>query len=276
MTPWRRLRRRGLALAALVASATGCAAALKEPPPVSALQRGAVAEPGAASADELLSAGHAAYGKRPDGGEVSRAVDLCLGAVRADETGPAGVGGLACAVQASTWLVEHERSAAVRTDLAVRAVQAAQLCLRRAPASATCRFWLAVALGLQARERPSTGDDALKHMVPLLREAARDDPALEEAGPARVLATLLLRAPGWPLGPGDVEEGLALARRAVDMRPDHPPNQAVLSEALAKNGEPAAAREAARRALALARAAVEAGRPDAADWVREAEALPGR
>jgi hypothetical protein len=267
---------RRLAVAALLASSAGCAAALKEPPPVSALQRSAVGEPGTASAEELLSAGRAAYGKRPDAAEVSRAVDLCLGAARADETGPTGVAGLACAAQSSTWLVEHERSAAVRTDLAVRAVQAGQLCLRRAPASATCRFWLAVALGLQARERPSTGDDALKHMVPLLREAARDEPALDEAGPERVLATLLLRAPGWPLGPGDAEEGLALARRAVALRPEHPPNQAVLSEALAKNGEAAAARQAAVRALASARAAAAAGQPDAADWVRQAEALGSR
>jgi tetratricopeptide (TPR) repeat protein len=266
---------RRLAVAALLASSAGCAAALKEPPPVSALQRSAVGEPGA-SAEELLSAGRAAYGKRPDAAEVSRAVDLCLGAARADETGPTGVAGLACAAQSSTWLVEHERSAAVRTDLAVRAVQAGQLCLRRAPASATCRFWLAVALGLQARERPSTGDDALKHMVPLLREAARDEPALDEAGPERVLATLLLRAPAWPLGPGDAEEALALARRAVALRPEHPPNQAVLSEALAKNGEPAAARQAAGRALASARAAAAAGQPDAADWVRQAEALGSR
>jgi hypothetical protein len=267
---------RVLALALLAASAAACAAALKAPPPVSALQRGAGAAHGTASAEELLVEGRGAYGKRPDAAEVGRGMDLCLGAARADETGATGVAGLACAAQAATWLVEHERSGAARSDLALRAVQAGQLCRARAPASAACKFWLAVALGLQARERPSTGDDALKHMVPLLREADRDDPALDEAGPARVLATLLLRAPGWPLGPGDAEAGLALARRAVELRPDHPPNHAALSEALARNGEAGQAREAAARALSLARAAAGAGRPDAADWVREAEALGGR
>jgi hypothetical protein len=264
------------AIAALLVAASGCAAALKEPPPLSALQRSAGGEPAEASADELLAAGRAAYGRRPDAAEVARAIDLCLGAARADETGPTGVAGLACAVQSSAWIVEHERSASARADHAVRAVQAGQICLRRAPASPACRFWLAVALGLQARERPSTGDDALKHMVPLLREAARDDPTLDEAGPARVLATLLLRAPGWPVGPGDAEEGLAVARQAVALRPAHPPNQAVLSEALARNGEAAAAREAADRALAAARAAGAAGEPDAADWVRQVQALGSR
>jgi hypothetical protein len=264
---------RVLALAALGA---GCAAAMKEPPPVSALQRPGADGSGAASAGELLAAGRAAYGRRPDRGEVSRALDLCLAAARADEAGTEGVQGLACAVQASAWLVEHEGAAASRAELATRAVQSGQLCLRRAPESAACRFWLAVALGLQARERPSTASDALKHMVALLRRADQDDPGLDEAGPSRVLATLLLRAPGWPVGPGDAEEGLVLARRAARLRPSHPPNQAVLAEALARCDEPEASREAAATALALARGAAAAGNPDAADWIRQAEAAGAR
>lgn len=259
-------------LGALLVASAGCAAALKEPPPVSTLHRGAGVDPGAAPAEELLGAGRAAYGHRPDVVAVTRSADLCLAAAQADETGPTGVAGLACAIRSGTWLVEHEKDSKVRTDLAVRAVQAGQWCLRRGPDSAPCKFWLAVALGLQARERPATAEDALRRIVPLLREAGRAEPTLDEAGPARVLAILLLRAPGWPLGPGDAEEGLALARQAAALRPDYPPNQLALAEALARNGEVAAGRKAAENALALARAAAAAGEPDAPDWTREAEA----
>jgi len=89
-------------------------------------------------------------------------------------------------------------------------------------------------------------------MVLLLRRAALVEPDLDHAGPDRVLALVLLRAPGWPLGPGDPEEGLVVARRAATRVPGYAPNQLALSEALAANGRPGPSREAARRAQALA------------------------
>jgi len=128
-----------------------------------------------------------------------------------------------------------------------------------------------VALGLQSREKPTTAEDGVRRMVALLREVARTDPALDEAGPERILALLLLRAPGWPLGPGDSGEGLSLARKAVALRPGYPPNDLALAEALEKTGDPKAARLALGQALESARAALEAGNPDASAWVREAE-----
>lgn len=133
-----------------------------------------------------------------------------------------------------------------------------------------CDYALAIALGLQARDHPSTARGGLAQMVLLLRRAARSEPDLDHAGPDRVLALVLLRAPGWPLGPGDPEEALVVARRAAARFPNYAPNQLALSEALAANGEPGPSREAARRALALAEAAGEAGVPEARDWVREA------
>ncbi len=106
---------------------------------------------------------------------------------------------------------------------------------------------------MQARDRPTTVEDGLKRMAQLLREAAKDSPLLEEAGPERVLALLLARAPGWPVGPGDVEEALVLARSAVELRPDYPPNQVALAEVLLKNDRKPGAQEAIAKAIALAR-----------------------
>jgi len=245
----------------------GCAAALKEPPPVSALQHDAI---GTTSSNALLQEATEEYEKRPDVAAVRRAEGLCLQAAQADEAGTAG---LVCAIRAKAWLAEREKDVKVRTNLAVSAVQAGQWCLRRDPTSPACKFWLGVALGLQARDRPATVEDGLKRMAHLLREAAKDAPLLEEAGPERVLALLLTRAPGWPIGPGDAEEALVLARKAVELRPDYPPNQVALGEVLLKNDDRAKAQEALARAIDLAGKAPAASDPDAPSWIAEARAF---
>ena len=91
--------------------------------------------------------------------------------------------------------------------------------MQAAPASAECDYALALALGVQARERPSTATQGLKAMVELLQKANGLDARLDHGGPARVLALVLVRAPGWPLGPGDPETGLKAARQAVEPLP---------------------------------------------------------
>lgn len=254
--------RRVLAIGAFLAA--GCAAALKEPPPISELQRGSTG----GSAEALLEEARAAYAKRPDVAAVRNAENLCLEAAQADEK---GTDGLICAVQAKAWLAEREKDSAARKELAVSAVQAGQWCLRRDPASAACKYWLGVALGMQARERPTTAEDGLKRMAQLLREAMAADPRLDAAGPERILAVLLLRAPGWPVGPGDSEEGLAVAEKAVALFPDHAPNQLALGEGYQKNGRPREAREAYARAARLARSPPESEDPDSSTWLADAE-----
>lgn len=244
--------------------AAGCAAALHEPAPLSA------AAPGGPGAAELMAQAQAAYSRRPDAAAVRLAERLFTEAAAAD---PAGVAALAGAVQARAWLVEHTRSAAERLALATAAVEGGQWCQRRAPESPVCDYWLAVGLGLQARERAATAKAGLKIMVAALRRAAAADPGQDQAGPHRVLALVLLRAPGWPLGPGDAEAALVEARAAVALAPDHPPNQSALGEALLANGRAPEGRAALGRALDLARARAAAGDPDASDWVREAERL---
>ncbi|MGC1520431.1 MAG: hypothetical protein WA803_02725, partial [Steroidobacteraceae bacterium] len=127
----------------------------------------------------------------------------------------------------------------------------------------------AIALGLDARAHPARAGETLRNMLDSLARAESADPNYDEAGPARVRALVLIRAPGWPLGPGDAEAGLDAARRAVALRPSYPPNLLALAEALAKTGD----RSGARDNYARARNAAEA-LPDAADrdeWLREAD-----
>jgi hypothetical protein len=112
-------------------------------------------------------------------------------------------------------------------------------------------------------------------MVEALERAIAKDPSYEHAGPHRVLALVLIRAPGWPLGPGDADSGLEHARAAVGLAPDYAPNVLALAEALADVRERAGAKDAYEKAKALAEAAKAAGDPDAAEWVAEAERALG-
>ncbi len=251
--------------------AAGCAPALHEPKAVP--QLGAFAAEEGRGADELLADGDAAFARRPDIGSVRRAESLYLAAADVDQK---NVEGLYRAILAKIWLAQHERGSGERAALSVSAVQAGQLCLRRAPASAACDYGLALALGVQARERPRTVTEGLKLMVRRLRRAAAEDASIDRAGPERVLALVLVRAPQWPMGPGDPEVGLAEARKAAARFPEFPPNQLALSEALIANGLVEDGRAAARRSIALAKARGDAGDPDARDWLREAEDLLSR
>lgn len=255
--------------AAAVALALACAPALREPAPLARTPPGAPE----ASADDLLRTADAAWARRADPGEARAAQDLYLEAASADET---RVDGLLGAMRAASFRIDRERDSAARERLAVEAVQLGQWCRRRAPADAACAYRLAIALGQQARERTSTAKDALKSMVSLLRAAIAAAPRTDHAGPHRVLALVLLRAPGWPVGPGDPEEGLREARIAAGLFPDAAENQLVLGEALESSGDAAGSRAAYARAAALAERDAAAGEPEAARWREEALAALAR
>jgi len=250
---------------AAILCASGCASALHEPPP---LVRQGPTTGRLEQVDRLLAEGEAAFSRRPDADAVREAEALFTDAALAD---PSRVEGLAGVSRVAVWQVEHESDPAARKTHVDQALQAAQLCGRTAPADARCDFWLAIALGLQARERPATAHDAMGRMVEALRRAIARDPDQDEAGPHRVLALVLLRAPGWPLGPGDGESGLAEARTAAARFPDHPPNQLALGEGLRKNGRPDEARAAFVRARDGARARAAEGDRDAPEWEDQAE-----
>src|SRR5207237_1431111 len=159
----------------------------------------------------------ATVGKRLDGRKW-KAVQAALLSLAADASAREALDGVrmsgfvalayAGAIRAKAFRIGREKDGGKRGQLAADAVAVGQLCEQHAAPSPLCDYWLAAALGLQARERSATGHDALPHMVDLLRRAAAADPALDHGGPHRLFAILLLRAPGWPMGPGDVETAL--------------------------------------------------------------------
>ncbi len=182
---------------------------------------------------------------------------------------PATVAALAAAVQAAAARSDHESRAEVRGELAAEASRDAEDCLAREPQAAACLYSRAVALGLEARAHPTRAADLLKTMLDNLTRAAAADAYYDEAGPARVQALVLIRAPGWPLGPGDTEAGLAAARRAVALRPDYPPNLLALAEACAKTGDESGARDNYTRARDAA-LRLPAG-ADREEWLHQAD-----
>jgi hypothetical protein len=250
---------------ALALGLAACAPALREPPPLSELA-GARAEDDPMDAGERIREADRLWNDRTVVA-VREASRLYLGA--AEEARDPAVP-LVGAVRANVWLSDHEAVGTTREESAVRAVQAAQWCGRARPGDPVCDYWLAVALGVQARERHSTGLDALPRIVELLESAVAEAPELDEAGPHRVLALVLLRAPGWPRGPGDPDLGLEHAREAVRLRPDYAPNLLALAEALEKTDQPAESLEVYRRAAAMAEQAVRAGVAGAGEWLDDA------
>jgi len=175
---------------------------------------------------------------------------------------------LAAAIAADAKRSDRESDSQTRAELAAQAGSAADACLAQAPQAAACLYGRAVALGLEARAHPTRAGELLNKMLADLANAESIDPAYDEAGPARVRAIVLVRAPGWPLGPGDADAGLASARRAASLRPQYVPNLLALAEALEKTGDPSA-RETYERARAAAQALPASEDRDA--WLREAD-----
>ncbi|HWE23777.1 MAG TPA: hypothetical protein VG496_07525 [Myxococcales bacterium] len=253
--------------ALLLVFSAACASSLHESPRIESVAATPAAEP-----DRLLAAADEAWKSRTEPGQAAAAEDLYSQAARAD---PKRIEAYAGAIRAKAFRIGREKNADERKRLAESAVILGQLCQQNAPGAPPCDYWLAAALGLQARERSSTGKDALPRMTALLRRAIASDQLLDHGGPHRLLAIVLLRAPGWPLGPGDPDAALPEAEAAVRIDPQYAPNQLALGEALRKRGREQEARAAYSRALQLALDAAAHGEPDAGGWLKDARAALG-
>jgi hypothetical protein len=175
----------------------------------------------------------------------------------------------AAAIKAAAERSDHESDSRVRADLATQANSNADACLALDPGAAACQYGKAVATGLEARAHPARAGGLLGSMLQNLGKAEAADPNYDKAGPARVRALVLIRAPSWPLGPGDTDAGLVAARRAVALQPDYPPNVLALAEALSKTGDETGAGENYAHARDLAQS-LPSG-PERDGWLHEAE-----
>jgi hypothetical protein len=177
-------------------------------------------------------------------------------------------------VKADTDRIDRSADAAERSRLLATATANARQCVAGAPDNGGCQYEWAQVLGLTARERPVQAVALLKEMLATLKQADALDPAFDQAGPARLTAVVLLRAPGWPLGPGDPDAALSAAQRAVDRDPAYPPNLITLAQAQAKTDAPAKARasyEKARLAIAAWAGATPDAAADRASWQHDIE-----
>ena len=175
----------------------------------------------------------------------------------------------AAVIKANSDRSDHESDGRVRADLATQSSTAADACLALDAQAAACQYGKAVATGMEARAHPTKAVGLLNSMLQSLNSAEAADPNYDKAGPSRVRALVLIRAPGWPLGPGDTDAGLAAARKAVSLQPDYPPNVLALAEALSKSGDAKGSHASYQRALELAQAA-PAG-PERNGWVHDAQ-----
>jgi len=263
------MRRQGgsLVAALLTIALAGCASALPQLDDGSDLGRSdpALADP--AAARRHLREADSLFARRPDVAAVQASVE---GYRRAAIAGPGSAEGILGAVRSLVWLATSGPEP-LRAASAAEAVETALWCERREPNRVECDYRLALALGVQADVRRSTAFDGVRRMVNLLEAVVAVQPELDRAGPHRVLARVLVNAPGWPTGPGDPDRGLEHALDAVALDGGYPPNQLALGEALLAVDRTAEAISAYERALAGAREALAAGDPDAAGWVDEAD-----
>jgi hypothetical protein len=250
------------ALLALCVLVCGCAHALRDPDELPALPRATISDTGI-----LLERAQRLYDERSLP-QVAEAAQLWLQAADADNS---AIDGLVGAMRTFVWLADHASDPELREIAARRAVDAGQLCEQRAARSSECLYWMAISLGVQARERRSTGLDAVDQMIERLQAVIELDPGLDHGGPRRVLALVYLRAPSWPTGPGDPDLGLDEARRAVAQAPDYPPNLLCKAEALVATEDHEGGRREYQAAAKLAREWLDRGAPDAGEWLEEAE-----
>ena len=176
---------------------------------------------------------------------------------------------LAAAIDSDARRSDQASDSRMRVELATEASRDAEACMAQEPQNVACLYGSAIALGLEARAHPTRAGELLRSMLERLAGAEAADAGYDHAGPTRVRALVLIRAPGWPLGPGDSDAGLAAARRAAALQPEYPPNQLALAEALAKTGDAIGARKSYEQARDLAQ-----GLPAASDrdgWLREAD-----
>ncbi len=107
------------------------------------------------------------------------------------------------------------------------------------PKSAEAHYLLGYLSGLVAQRSPLK---ALSLVSVIEREAlvAQElNPRLDQAGPARMLGDLYLRAPAFPVSIGDSALAVDYFRQAVELAPDQADNRLGLIEALLDEGQTA-------------------------------------
>ncbi|MEE4219465.1 MAG: TRAP transporter TatT component family protein [Xanthomonadales bacterium] len=101
-----------------------------------------------------------------------------------------------------------------------------------APDSVAANFWYANCMAAHGMVRGMM--NSLFYLKPMEKHGNRAlelDESFFNAAPLRMMGRFYCKVPPWPVGSGDKKKGLALAKRAVELAPDHLYNQVILAEA---------------------------------------------
>ncbi len=157
------------------------------------------------------------------------------------------------AARAAAWLLEFDDSLdePARRELAARGVGYAEAALAAIGERVDTVFLAGALLGLQLEVARVPGPVKLGKVHDYFERAVELAPDYDDGAPLRALGTLLVKAPGWPAGPGDVEEGIELLAQAVEQHSGHPANHYFLGEALLADGRRDEAAASFQRVLDL-------------------------
>lgn len=159
------------------------------------------------------------------------------------------------ASRAASFLSAGESNNDKAGELALEGKRLAERALALRPDDPAAHYLLAMNEGQILQLYPLNASKSLSVVETQLKAAVEESPGLDMGGPLRVLGMLYVKAPAWPLGPGDTEAGLELLQRAAKDYPEHPLNHAFLAQAVFKEEGPsartkvAALVKAARKAL---------------------------
>jgi tetratricopeptide (TPR) repeat protein len=131
-------------------------------------------------------------------------------------------------------------------------------------------YFYALNLGISMNHKGLKAISKVGELITMLK-AAMNDASLELGGPMRMLGLVYVRAPAWPIGPGDMDEGLDILKRAVEQYPSHPLNRLAYAEALFKSDDAAGAAKEISKAVELSDPVIWGDY--AARWKREAADL---
>lgn len=155
--------------------------------------------------------------------------------------------------RAALWLLEYgdERNSGERRRLAAEGFRSARAALAAGGERVEYVFLSGALLGYRIRHSAVPSLVELREVRKYFTRAVELDPTYDNGAPLGALGTLLVRAPAWPAGCGDVEEGITYLLRVVELFPGKPTGHYFLAEALRESGDDARATAAYRLVLSL-------------------------
>jgi tetratricopeptide (TPR) repeat protein len=151
--------------------------------------------------------------------------------------------------RAVSWLLEFDGdlSSDEAKEMAGQGFERVRTAVERNADRVDYVFLAGALLGNYIRFSSVQGIAQVRQVHDYFQRAVSLDPFYEDGAPLRAQGTLLVKAPPWPAGVGDVDEGIELLEKAVHLFPGHPANHLYLADALAAEGRKSEAAAAYHR-----------------------------